>query len=144
MKSVTLRSFIRLIHYGLLSLLIVVAAVACGGDEPEEVAPAMNTPAAGGMVIPTATGAPPTAVAPTMPALGAQLFAIEAVRLYADAAPGAIVMSQYSTDSAFTLLAPSGPYSAYPVTVNEQTWYRLRAEDGLVGWAPTAQLASSR
>lgn len=143
MKSVTLRSFIRLIQYGLLSLLIVVVVVACGGDEPAAPASTANTPAAGGMVIPTATSAP-TTVATATPAPGQQLWALGVVRLYADAAPDAIVMNQYGVDSVFTLLEPSGLDAAYPVTVDGEPWYRVRAADGLVGWAPTAQLAMNR
>jgi hypothetical protein len=98
------------------------------------------------MVVPTATVAPPTTVpeppaqeAPIMP--GQVLLAVDAVRLYGDASRQALVLNQYSATAAFTLLEPSGEYAAYPVTQEGTDWYRLRADDGLVGWLPADEVA---
>lgn len=143
--SVTLRPFIRRIHRSRLSLIIVVALAACGGGGAEESTPTVVvTPAAGGMVMPTATALPmPTATATeaVVRFIPGQLFvAVDTVRLYADANRQAVVMNQYSASSLFTLLEPSGDYLTYPVTAEGADWLRLRADDGLVGWLPANEL----
>ena len=97
--GVTLRSFIRLIHRSGMSLAFVVVLAACGGAD--EATPTVGvTPAAGGMVVPTATPevATPTAtvaeatVAPTF--LPGDVFvAADRVLLYTDASAAAVVMA---------------------------------------------------
>ncbi len=143
--SVTLRSFIRRIHRSGFPLIIVVALAACGGGDGDESTPTVvATPAAGGMVMPTATAVPmPTATATeaVVQFVPGQLFvAVDTVRLYADADRQAVVMNQYGVSSLFTLLEPSGDYLAYPVTAEGADWLRLRADDGLVGWLPANEL----
>ena len=142
--SVTLRSFIRLIHHTGLPLIIVVVLAACGGGNTEESTPTtVATPAAGGMVMPTATPLPTATATESVRVFvpGQVLVAIETVRLYADASQQAPVMNEYLSNATFTLLEPSGDYTAYPVTQEGKAWYRLRAADGLVGWVPTDELA---
>ncbi|MCB0107234.1 MAG: hypothetical protein KDE53_15045 [Caldilineaceae bacterium] len=129
-----------------MSLAFVVVLAACGGAD--EATPTVGvTPAAGGMVVPTATPevATPTAtvaeatVAPTF--LPGDVFvAADRVLLYTDASAAAMVMNQYEAGAPFTVLAPSGDYATYPVEVNGEQWYRLRADDGLVGWLPASAL----
>ncbi len=145
--GVTLRSFIRRIHRSIFSLIIVVALAACGSGDGDDGTPTVAiTPAAGGMVMPTAAALPTAtateeAVVRLMP--GQLLIAIDVVRLYADASRQAIVMNQYGATSAFTVLEPSGEYLAYPVTEEGTDWIRLRADDGLVGWLPANELIPS-
>jgi len=149
--SVTLRSFIRLIHRSGISLAFVVVVVACSGRF-EEATPTVDVmPAAGGMVVPTVT-ADSTASASVAENLeedttaeelympGAVLVAAESAHLYIDAHRDAAVMSQYVAGTSFTVLEPSGDYPAYPVDVAGEQWIRLRADDGLVGWLPAALL----
>jgi len=121
----------------------------CGGNDVAEVVTPEVTAAAGGMALPAAPVTATVAVAievPTatpLPAPGQQLRPLNGeLRLYVDASRQAPVMNQYAVEASFTLLAPSGDYSAYPVEAAGEAWYRLRAEDGLVGWAPAAMLAS--
>ena len=144
--SVTLRSFIRHIHRSGFPLIIVVALAACGGGGGDESTPTVAvTPAAGGMVMPTATAVPTATVAVAVERfIPGQLFvAVDTVRLYADANRQAMVMNQYAASSVFTLLEPSGDYLAYPVTAEGADWLRLRADDGLVGWLPANELTSN-
>lgn len=125
---------------GLLALLLV----ACGDDET----PAANvdegslTPRTGGLVLATQTPAQPTATqqsaSPTPPVLAiGQTVAVDerSLRLYADASAAAPVLEEYPAGATFTVIEPSGVYTGYPVAVQGRSWYRLRAADGLVGWA---------
>ncbi len=108
------------------------------------------TPAAGGMVVEatTAAGAPVTSsvagatafAAPTKPTGLQPGQAVAArgatgLRLYSDASLTSSIRDVYAAGALFTVLEPSGGYTAYPVSVNDHQWYRLRAADGLVGWA---------
>ncbi|MBX3013536.1 MAG: SH3 domain-containing protein [Caldilineaceae bacterium] len=151
MPSVTIRPFFRLSKQLVVSLLIVVLVVACGGsDEPETPPTSEATPAAGGMVMPTAaaveTVTQPTEPAPAVPALAALLIGDtvttgQEVRLRTDAAANAAIMHVYGVGEQFTILDPSGDYAIYPVEKDGQLWYRLRAADGLVGWSIADHLA---
>lgn len=152
MTSVTLRPFNRLSKQIVIALIIVVLVTACSGDdEPEASATIAATPAAGGMVMPTAaTDATPAATAtpaPTaVPALviGDMVQALpeQQVRLYTDATTSALVMGVYAPGERFTVLDPSGEYALYPVENEGQLWYRLRAADGLVGWGTADQIGA--
>ena len=125
---------------GLLSLLLV----ACGDDETPTatVDEGLLTPRTGGLVLATETPARPTATqqpaTPTPPVLAiGQTVAVEerSLRLYADASGVAPVLEEYPAGATFTVIEPSGVYTGYPVAVEGRSWYRLRAADGLVGWA---------
>ena len=54
--------------------------------------------------------------------------------VYADADSQSLIMNVYNDGTAFTVVEPSGEFKAYPVIVDDMEWYRVRAEDGLVGW----------
>lgn len=147
--SVTLQPIIRLRIHALFFLAIVLVLAGCGGNEPVEVVAPEVTAAAGGMALPaepvttTVSAAAEVATATPLPEPGQQLRPLDGgLRLYVDASRQAPVMNQYAAEASFTLLAPSGDYSAYPVEAAGEEWYRLRAEDGLVGWAPAALLAT--
>lgn len=145
MRCVTLPSLIRLSKQMAIPLLLAFSIAACGGDEESTATPVDATPAAGGMVLPTAAvdQAPATAI-PT-PALvigdALQVLPDQQLRLYTDATTDALVMNVYASGERFTLLDASGDYAAYPVEQAGRRWYRLRAADGLVGWGDAAQLA---
>lgn len=152
MASVTLGPFNRLCKQIIIALMIVVLITACGGDDEPEAAPtAEATPAAGGMVMPTA--ATETEAATAMPAptavpawlIGATVQALpdQQVRLYTDATTSALVMGVYASGERFTVLDPSGEYALYPVENEGLLWYRLRAADGLVGWGVADQLGAA-
>jgi hypothetical protein len=66
------------------------------------------------------------------------------VRLYADATTSAPFLDSYGRATTFTVLEPSGEYDQYPVQQDERTWVRVRAADGLVGWAATDTLAPAQ
>jgi hypothetical protein len=65
---------------------------------------------------------------------GLTAIANTSVRLYADASARSLILAEYDLGARFVIEEPSGNYSKYPVQVNEQSWCRVRAEDGLVGW----------
>lgn len=64
------------------------------------------------------------------------------LRIYADADRSSIVLNQLAQGETVTLIEASGNYESYPVVLGEQSWVRIRSEDGLVGWAETANLAA--
>lgn len=101
-------------------------------------------PAADAPVLPE-TPAPSPAPSPTPTAqlaAGAPVKAVAALRIYADADPAAPVRAEYAVGTAFVVLEPGGDYGAYPVEVGGVPWYRVRAEDGLVGWVRREQVSS--
>lgn len=145
MKRVTLPSFVRLSTQIAILFLLVCLVAACGGDEEATATPVDATPAAGGMVLPTAAADQAQAAAATpTPALligdAVQTLADQQLRLYTDATADALVMNVYEPGARFTLLDASGDYAVYPVEQGGRRWYRLRAADGLVGWGDAAQL----
>lgn len=146
MKRVTLPSFVRLSKQMAILLLFAFLLAGCGGDEEATATPVDATPAAGGMVLPTAAPSQAQAVPATpTPALligdAVQVSSDQPFHLYIDATADALVMNVYAPGARFTLLDASGDYAVYPVEQAGQRWYRLRAADGLVGWGDAAQLA---
>ncbi len=133
----------------LVTLLLVAALVllqACGRNE----APATATPRAGGVVVsdqPDASGSAtdagastpaesPTAMTtPVVYTIGAVITASAPVSIYATAASSSSVLEVYGGGSAFTILEPNDQFSTYPVTSGGASWVRVRAADGLAGWA---------
>ena len=145
MNCVTLPSLVRLSKQMAILLLLAFFITACGGDEEPTATPVEATPAAGGMVLPTAAAEQAQAAATPTPAFligdALQVLPDQQVRLYTDATTDALVMNVYASGERFTLLDASGDYAVYPVEQGGRRWYRLRAADGLVGWGDAAQLA---
>jgi hypothetical protein len=124
-------------------LLLVLALAGCGGESTPTPTPVTVTVETGGMAVTAlpATDAPVSAETPAPSptpapplAAGAPVEALAALRIYADADPAAPVLAEYAAGAAFVVLDPGGDYGAYPVEVDGVPWYRVRAEDGLVGW----------
>jgi len=107
-------------------LLLAFFIAACGGDKEPTATPVDATPAAGGMVLPTAAAdQAQTPVIPT-PALligdALQVLPDHQLRLYADATTEALVMNVYASGDRFTLLDASGDYAVYPVERAGRRW----------------------
>jgi len=56
------------------------------------------------------------------------------LELYADAAPDAMVLDSYGPSAVLEVLDSDEDNGAYPVVVDGESWLRVRAADGLVGW----------
>jgi hypothetical protein len=117
---------------------------------------AQSPPVLGGMAMPTPTVAIeiPTVFVPSLTAIapgsdGWQDGQVVAARngplvLYADARTSSAMLDAYPTGTVFVVLEPSGDYAIYPVKQEGKEWVRLRATDGLVGWATTDKLEQLR
>jgi hypothetical protein len=143
----------------------------CGGDEPTATpTPPSVTVETGGMPLAGATDAAAatlaTETAATAPATeatqaatvesaatvapaeasglepGAKVAAVGRLRLYAEPDAAAQRLAQYPADAQFVVVEPSGQFDAYPVEVGGAYWYRVRAPDGLVGWAMASAIAA--
>lgn len=66
--------------------------------------------------------------------IGADVQARGMLRLYAAAAPETPTLAEYAAGDRFVVLGPPGDITVYPVELNGVRWYRVRADDGLVGW----------
>lgn len=140
-----------------LLALLLLAAAACGREGESAGAPVQMTPVAGGMEMPPLEGeaaaasdaaqaeaapaSPPTATPLPVLTPGMALVAGEgglALRALPD--PASPIREVYDAGAAFIVLEPSGDYDTYPVEGGGLPWYRVRASDGLVGWAEVAAL----
>lgn len=98
--------------------------------------PAGDVQSAGG-----GSGATPDALAASNQAdtvvfdVGETVVARGVVRVYPEANPRAQAMGEYAAAATFVVIEPGADYAGYPVEINEVRWYRVRAADGLVGWA---------
>ncbi|CAN5875325.1 hypothetical protein BH10CHL1_BH10CHL1_43770 [soil metagenome] len=136
----------------LLGLLAILFWVLYRGfaSEPNVANAPSATPAAGGMVVEStkaitgttagtgaaiASSSEPTKPAGLQPGQTVAASSAGELRLYSDPSTTSPIRDVYATDALFTVLEPSGQYTEYPVLVNDQPWYRVRAADGLVGWA---------
>lgn len=141
--SVTLRQLIRLSIRGILFGVFVVVFAACGGDKGATSLSIGVGAVAGGMRLPTPVNQPVQLI---LLRVDQQVIALDSLLLTSDANVDAPVMNRYAAGTAFTVLAPSGNYGVYPVVTVDSSadeeiyWYRLRAPDGLVGWAQTEKL----
>jgi hypothetical protein len=132
-----------LFFLGLLAVLFWVLYKGFGNSELESANSQLATPVAGGMVV-QATAAPATTAAAggeaakpagLQPGQTVAANAPEGLRLYADATSSSPIRDVYTAGALFTLLESSDKYKEYPVSLDNHQWYRLRAADGLVGWA---------
>lgn len=82
-------------------------------------------------------------VDPDILAVGAEVQARGMLRIYAAAEPNALTLAEYAAGDRFTVLGPPGDITVYPVELSGVRWYRVRAEDGLVGWVMTDGIEES-
>lgn len=138
--------------WGLLLLALLIGG--CGGDNESAVATAdVLEPQAGGMALPAAT--PPATDVPSVPTptatplllpsleVGQQVVARDgrSLRLYTDAGEQMSAMEEYAAGQVLTVIEPSSRYPAgYPVQKDNIDWYRVRDQDGLVGWVRADQI----
>lgn len=137
----------RLFKAAPVVLMLVLAA--CGGGEQAAAPTDMPTATAavqptaqtdsGAVVVETGGMALPAAPTPTPTAgpvleVGAELTVAATVVLRAEPGRAAPGFAEYPAGSRFIVVEPHSDYAAYPVTVEGQRWYRVRAADGLVGW----------
>lgn len=80
-------------------------------------------------------GEPPVLLTnPDILTIGAEVQARGMLRVYADADPNSQTLTEYAAGNRLTVLDPPGTIAAYPVELSGVRWYRVRGEDGLVGW----------
>lgn len=84
----------------------------------------------------------PAAPGPIVLQPGVKVTASAAVRLYAAPDTSLPALASYPAGAQFMIVAPDGEFPEYPVQVLDAPWYRVRAEDGLVGWVPGGALAA--
>ena len=140
----------------LLAALLVLTGCGGGGPEPtptptktpmtdtaasvQEAAAATATaiPPTSTPVPPTATPLPPTATPIPVLQVGQRVQIAntdgEGIRFRSDASTASLTQEIYNDGALFTVLEPGGDYDSYPVEVEGLRWYRLQADDGLVGW----------
>lgn len=91
-----------------------------------------------------AAGSTAVEQSPTPPAFvfttGDVYTATGALTIFATAASSSTVLDVYAPGEAFTVLEPNGDFSDYPVAAGGATWVRVRAQDGLAGWARASAL----
>jgi hypothetical protein len=75
-------------------------------------------------------------------AVGQKVIASRDTSVYTRAAATAPVMEVYDAGSEFVVMEPSADFEAYPVYLAGASWVRVRAADGLAGWARTDTLAN--
>ncbi len=88
----------------------------------------------------------PTAEPPDLLQVGQRVTLLpgQSLTLYADASTTATPLVTYNAAPLdLVVIEPSGDYAGYPVENEGQQWYRLRDENGLVGWVSTATIARS-
>jgi hypothetical protein len=145
------------------AVVLVIIALAFGvrslgnGDRPTEVSRVFS-PIIGGLRLSSAEDE--ATVAPVAPVVMTPVASIpgsspaleweagrtatakaEVVRLHADADPNSTLLDTYARGATFEVMEPSGDYEGYPVRFGSGAWVRLRAEDGLVGWANISDLS---
>lgn len=132
----------------ILSLALLIQACDDGERPPREenraggMVMTTETPAAEGEVAapvadtPTEAPAEPTPTPEPPPLSVGQIVTSTAqIRLYADATTSSAVLEMYEPPTLFSVMEPSADYAQYPVTSASGVWYRVRAADGLAGWA---------
>ncbi len=142
-----------LLFVTLLLIGALLALQACGRND----APATETPRAGGVVVDEeAAGEPspesgtvaapaeqPTAApTPVIYTIGSVITAGTQIAIFATAASSSSVLEVYSGGTPFTVLEPNESYTTYPVTNGGASWVRVRAGDGLAGWAKAESLSN--
>lgn len=103
--------------------------------------PAPETDASSGAAGGTAPTKEPSTPTPTpLPtpvplAVGERVIGAAQVRLYAAPSSTAAVLEVYEPGAIFTVMESDVESDAYPILIAGKAWYRVRAADGLAGWA---------
>lgn len=129
----------------ILAVILVLFLLFRGeGDTPAVPAIQVTAGAPGGMILPTevveptATPLPPTATPIPVLEVGQKVQVAntdgEGIRLRDEPSTSAVTLDIYKDGDLFTVVEPSSDYAGYPVEAESYRWYRIRAEDGLVGW----------
>ncbi len=144
-SQITSRTRIAAVLLAVL-LALFVFLQACNRSEETPTA----TPRAGGVVeqTPQQAAAPPAEPTPTPTPeptpvaleVGDVLTSTIETTLYAGAATSSSVLDVYVAGAPFAVLEPAGAFTEYPVTAGGVQWVRVRAGDGLAGWAKVEAL----
>ncbi len=54
------------------------------------------------------------------------------------------IVHRYESTTLFEIVEPDRTVGSYPVDLGGQSWLRVQAEDGLVGWVKSSELEASR
>ncbi|MFM7585377.1 MAG: hypothetical protein ACKO9F_21985 [Caldilinea sp.] len=121
--------------------LVALAIVGCGTVPADVVVESGVTALAGTAPAPLdaveqeAGMALPTAEEVSLLSAGTDVRARGMLRIYAAPEPVAATLAEYVAGDLLTVVEPPGDIATYPVELNGVLWYRVRAADGLVGWA---------
>ena len=112
------------VESGVVALTPASDADSAGGDLSDTAAAAGETAA-----LDSGANAVVDAIQP-----GAEVAARGMLRVYAAAEPTATTLAEYGAGDRFVVMDPPGDVTQYPVERSGVRWYRVRADDGLVGW----------
>ena len=101
------------------------------------------TPQTGGMELSETSNMSPSADQPAAEPtstpnsidVGDFATSFDKIRIYDEPDTVALVLNEYSSISRFVVVEPGSQFAFYPVTNLGENWIRVRADDGLVGWA---------
>ncbi len=121
--------------------------------EPPAVVPSAitPTPTPTPSPIPTPTSTPlPTPTPTPIPwAYGTRVYAAavtEYTFLWMEPGTAAahLIAERYESGTAFEIIEPGRGYDSYPVVIDGVEWWRIQAQDGLVGWVSGEQLTTDQ
>jgi len=131
----------------LAAALLIAGIVSACSDQPTALPPAPQVTVESGVtpLTPVAPGPDESGAtslnAPSSRPIGADIFGVGdevqargRLRIFAAAATDGSALAEYAAGDRFTVLNAPGNIAAYPIELNGMRWYRVRAEDGLVGW----------
>lgn len=143
--------------FGIVVMTLIAVTVGIGlavrSDDGSAGAEVQITPRSVGVSVPTSTPAemptPEPSPTPTPFVLAPGQVVVIAengenpVVMRADANHESLLLEIYPAGTSLTILEPSGQYTEYPVTHSSGTWYRVRSEDGLVGWIDARHISTT-
>ncbi len=120
-----------------------------GVENGETVGLAASTPTAEPTPTMTPTPVPEVTPTPVPWGQGTTVYAVSTTEFtYLWMEPGTsdtnLIAERYESGTAFQIIEPGRGYSDYPVQIDGTEWWRLQAEDGLVGWVEGSQLTTEQ